>query len=128
MTQSKPSRREALQILAQLGVLAAGGGAMLSACKSESKPAADKKPADKPADKPAAKAGGCEDLSGLSDADKTTRTSMKYVAQSTKAGQSCANCALYKAPEGGAACGSCTVVKGPIDPKGWCQVWAAKKA
>ena len=127
MTQSKPSRREALHILAQAGVLALGGASLLSACKAEEKKPAEKPAAEKPAaEKPAAKGGGCEDLAGLSDADKSTRTAMKYVGKSAKAEQNCANCALYLPPKDGGACGACSVVKGPINPAGWCSVWAKK--
>ncbi|MEL6178713.1 MAG: high-potential iron-sulfur protein [Myxococcota bacterium] len=132
MTLSPTSRREALQILAQAGVLAVGGGALLSACKSEDKKPETKAPAaggegKSEAKKPAAGGGGaCNDLAGLSDADKATRTNYKYVANSPEAAKNCANCALYQAPKDGAACGGCTLVKGPIAPKGYCTLWAAK--
>jgi hypothetical protein len=37
-----------------------------------------------------------------------------------KNGQSCANCALFKAPS------SCTLVDGTISPDGWCRFYAKK--
>jgi High potential iron-sulfur protein len=39
---------------------------------------------------------------------------------SAKNGQSCANCALFKAPS------SCTLVDGTISPDGWCRFYAKK--
>jgi hypothetical protein len=37
-----------------------------------------------------------------------------------KDGQSCANCALYRAPS------SCTLIDGNIAPSGWCRFYAKK--
>ena len=37
-----------------------------------------------------------------------------------KDGQSCANCALYRAPA------SCTLIDGNVAPTGWCRFYAKK--
>jgi high potential iron-sulfur protein len=37
-----------------------------------------------------------------------------------KDGQSCANCALFKAPS------SCTLVDGTVSPDGWCRFYSKK--
>ena len=37
----------------------------------------------------------------------------------------CTGCAQYK-PGAPNTCGACILVKGPINPKGGCSVWAAK--
>jgi hypothetical protein len=39
---------------------------------------------------------------------------------SPKDGQSCANCALYRAPA------SCTLIDGNVAPTGWCRFYARK--
>ncbi|TNF29776.1 MAG: hypothetical protein EP329_15000 [Deltaproteobacteria bacterium] len=66
--------------------------------------------------------------SGLSLADEKTRTMNKYVAVSTTEGKHCANCQLFKPGADPNACGNCTVIKGIVSPKGYCQLWAEKKA
>ena len=65
----------------------------------------------------------CTDTAGMAEADIATRNAMAYVDASTTDGQDCANCALFTADAGG-GCGTCTVVRGPINPAGWCNVWA----
>lgn len=70
----------------------------------------------------------CDNTSGLSLADKQTRTVNKYVDVSPMKDKDCLNCALYVPAPAGAECGGCTVVKGPISPKGYCIIWAAKPA
>ena len=37
-----------------------------------------------------------------------------------KGNESCANCALYRAPS------SCTLIDGPVVPAGWCRFYAKK--
>ena len=37
-----------------------------------------------------------------------------------KNGESCANCALYRAPS------SCTLIDGAVAPTGWCRFYAKK--
>ena len=68
----------------------------------------------------------CEDVTGLSDGDKATRTSLNYVDKTADPAKDCKGCALYLQPAGGAKCGGCSVVKGPIHPLGHCTAWAPK--
>ena len=99
--------------------------------KAEAPKAAEKAPEKaaepaKVAEAPAAGGdGACNDLTGLSDADKAVRKSLGYVDVSADAAKNCANCALFKA---GSPCGTCTAVKGPIAAKGYCTAWAPKPA
>ena len=68
----------------------------------------------------------CNDTSGLTPQQQSTRSSLGYVAQSPHGAQkNCANCNFYTA--GGAnQCGSCTLVPGKIDPNAYYNSWAAK--
>ena len=110
MNAENTSRRAFMSRIG-LGALSIGAVAALQACgKSEGG------------------AAKCDDLTGLSDADKATRTTFKYVDVSADPAKICSKCALYKAPEGGAACGGCQVVKGPVAPGGNCMSFAVKPA
>ena len=54
-------------------------------------------------------------------------TALKYVNESTTAGQNCSGCILYTAGEGGK--GKCTLfTTGMVSEKGWCASWAKKPA
>lgn len=104
---TKISRRDVLTNAAALGAFAAFGAS--AACS--------KSPA----------ALNCTDISGLSPADVTVRTSLAYMDVSTEVGKSCTNCQQFNPPPAGAnVCGSCKVVKGPINPKGYCKSFVAK--
>jgi High potential iron-sulfur protein len=68
----------------------------------------------------------CEDVTGLSEADAQLRASLEYRDLSPYGEKkSCSNCAFYKAGKKN-ECGQCTLVKGPINPLGHCNSWAAK--
>ena len=68
----------------------------------------------------------CNDISGLTPAQQSTRSSLGYVEQSPHGAQkNCANCNFFTAG-GEKQCGSCTLVPGPIHPEGYCNSWAAK--
>jgi hypothetical protein len=67
----------------------------------------------------------CDDLSGLSAADKQTRVTYGYRNPTLIEAKRCDNCNFYTAPPAGQHCGSCTLVKGPIAPTGYCNSWAA---
>jgi hypothetical protein len=77
------------------------------------------------AEEPMAEAG-CNDLSGLTEADIQMRQTLQYVDESPEPEKLCSNCQLFIAPEGDAACGGCQVIKGPIAPGGYCTSWAQK--
>jgi len=121
MSNSILSRREFLHTSV---ITSVAGVALLNvACnspKSANDPGMEKK------EEPAAAGGGCTDLAGLSDADKQTRTQLKYIDVSDQPGKNCENCQLFVAAEAGKPCGSCKVVKGPIAAGGNCSAWAKK--
>lgn len=94
-----------------VGTLAIGAVSVLQACgKKEGEGAAPK----------------CDDTTGLSDADKALRTSLKYMDKSPEATKSCKVCLQFTPPEGGAACGGCKLFKGTVSPEGYCNGFAAK--
>ena len=64
------------------------------------------------------------DLAKLSDADKAPRTALGYVEKTPDPAKTCENCNLYIADNGG--CAGCTLFKGPVEPAGYCNSWAAK--
>ncbi len=131
MPNKELSRRDFLLRVSALGAFAAGSSTVLAACgggESGSSGAAEPAPAPEP--EPAM--ADCSDLSGLSDADMATsntmRTSLEYVDTSTVEGQTCGNCALYKAAEAGSSCGGCQLFAGPITDGGYCKSWVVKPA
>ena len=69
----------------------------------------------------------CDDVSGLNTADKQLRSAQNYVDKSTFGDEkNCANCQFFKTG-GEDQCGTCTLIKGPINPGGNCDSWAAKQ-
>ena len=71
-------------------------------------------------------ATGYTDVSGLGEADKAMRTSNNYVEAAADPAKACEGCQLWVAAAAGAACGGCSVIKGPINPKGSCNLFAKK--
>lgn len=67
----------------------------------------------------------CSDVSSLSAGDRTARAGAQYVDRATDASRRCDGCSFYQAGAAG-QCGACTVVRGPINPSGSCQLWAAR--
>jgi hypothetical protein len=119
MSEHKMTRRELLAKAAAASVLLVGAGAALSACKADAAGGGAAGAAG------AAPVAACEDVSALSDADKATRSSLKYVSKSPEAAKNCAGCSLFIP---GQPCGTCKVLKGPIAPEGWCSAFAPKPA
>lgn len=116
------NRRQFLERAAMLGALATGAGTLLSACEpSGSSPTTG---STRKGNTEAGESVSCDDLSGLSEAQIATRTNNAYVEETPKPEQRCDNCALYTQPDSSAECGGCTVVAGPINPGGWCRIWA----
>ena len=69
----------------------------------------------------------CTDTSGLTPAQRSTRSSLQYVDQSPfGAEKNCANCSFYTAASGQQQCGARTLVPGPIAPEAYCNSWAPK--
>ncbi len=69
----------------------------------------------------------CNDTAGLSPADITTRTANGYVEHSQFTAKNCLNCQFFQDGQPN-QCGTCTVVRGPINPQGYCNLWAAKQS
>lgn len=108
MRDDKLSRRSALKVLGAAPMLAAGAASVLSACGKKNEP------------------DSCNDVSGLSDAEKTARSALQYTDKSPHPDKRCELCNLYQPPGDPSQCGSCQVVKGPIHPKGYCTAFVAK--
>lgn len=70
----------------------------------------------------------CTNVDTLGDADKKARTSSQYIESSKIAAKNCDNCAHYVGAPAADQCGTCKVVKGPINPKGYCNLWVEKPA
>ena len=70
----------------------------------------------------------CTDVSALAAADQTVRTSLQYADRSPEASKDCSSCqqfvAAAKDPFG--SCGTCKIMKGPINPRGYCNAFVAK--
>ncbi|MEY3014315.1 MAG: hypothetical protein RIT45_3050 [Pseudomonadota bacterium] len=105
------SRRSFLRQSLSVSALGIGAGLVLTACGKSGGGAA---------------AAGCNDTSGLAEADKAMRTTNNYVEAAADASKACEKCQLYVAAAAGAACGGCSVIKGPINPKGSCNLFAPK--
>lgn len=73
-------------------------------------------------------ANKCEDTSSLTPAELQLRQSLQYMTVSPHADKRCDNCQPFVAGPDPQSCGTCVIVKGPIDPKGYCNSWAAKPA
>ncbi len=113
------TRKEFLQRVGFLFVGTVGAGSLLSSCGGgEEKPAQTGQPAKTEKDP-------CSDLSGLTDAEKQVRTTFEYVAETNIEGKRCDNCQFWIKPTGDAYCGGCQIIKGPINPKGYCNQWVA---
>ena len=112
----KYSRKDFLKKGLIAGAAFAGAGTLLSYCR---------KPADEGgADEAASQS--CNDTSGLAENEITARNDANYVESSKTPGQTCSNCNYYTQPTGGAYCGGCQLLKGPFNPIGHCDLWAAK--
>lgn len=121
MTNRKDfSRRDFLLRASALGAAAIGGGSLLAACGGK-EPASDM-PATSSDAAPAV--GDCNDLTGLTDAEKQMRGALQYVEVTDIPEKRCDNCQLYIAPEAGSPCGACKILKGPVAPAGHCTSWA----
>jgi hypothetical protein len=106
MSQDTSNRRQFLKLCA----IGAGATVLLAAC-------GEKKPAAGP---------DCKDLSALTDAQRQTRASLKYVDVATDAKKRCDGCSLFNPATGG--CGGCKVVPDPIEAGGSCTAWAPRPA
>jgi hypothetical protein len=98
------NRRQTIRLLAVTPLMAAG----LAACGKKTEP------------------DSCTDLAGLSDGDKTARSTLQYTDKSPQNDKRCDLCNYYQPNQDPATCGGCQLVKGPIHPKGYCTAFAPK--
>jgi hypothetical protein len=113
MNNEELNRRTFLKKVTVIGSVVAGAGVFVG-CGAKEQSASSAK-------------ADCSDLSGLTDQDKSIRTTLQYVEVSQVEGKDCENCSFFS-QEAGSPCGACTLFKGPIAPKGYCVSWAAKPA
>jgi hypothetical protein len=109
MSEQTLSRRDFMTRALALGLMATGGAALLSACH-----------------KGGSQALSCDDLTGLTPDQVTTRNALHYNQASTVEGRRCDNCQQWQAPAEANTCGTCIIVPGPINPAGNCDSWVAK--
>lgn len=102
----KLGRREAIVRLAVWTGTAAAMPSVLVACSGPSGPS-------------------CSDVSGLQPAEVQMRTQQAYVENSTQPGRSCSQCNFFQAAAAD-QCGTCQVIRGPINPGGYCNLWAQR--
>ena len=136
------SRRDFIKKITLLSASGAAAPVLLSACGGGGSEADSAAPMDAPdapdesmamqeapmEEAPMEEGFSCMDTSGLTDADIAMRGQVNYVDMTPDPEKTCANCQLYTAPEAGMQCGGCTVVKGPIHPKGYCDLWVIMPA
>ncbi len=89
------------------------GFAALNSCAQKKK-----ETKDKPAD--------CNDLSGLTEDEMTSRKKLGYREKSPSEERRCAKCALFLPNPNDGSCGRCTLVKGPVNAAGTCVYWVSK--
>jgi hypothetical protein len=106
MRDQQLSRRATLRLL----VVAPMAASVLSACGKKTEP------------------DSCQDVSALSDAEKTGRSALQYTDKSPQADKHCDICNFWQPASDPAQCGGCQLVKGPIHPKGYCTAFAPKAA
>ncbi len=68
----------------------------------------------------------CTDVSKLTEAEKSTRTTLGYEDFSREAGKTCMKCSQYTDPPAADQCGGCKVLPGPVHPNGYCRVFTPK--
>lgn len=67
----------------------------------------------------------CTNLQGLTPEEVQARTTLGYVDQTTDPTKQCSTCTQWVEPAG-EGCGSCKVLKGPMNPNGFCKLYAKK--
>jgi hypothetical protein len=68
----------------------------------------------------------CTSTLGLTQDEIKTRTLLGYHDRSTDPKKHCVDCQQYVAPPSVDECGTCKVLKGPVHPKGSCNVFTQK--
>jgi hypothetical protein len=65
----------------------------------------------------------CNELSGLSDAERAARDRAEYLDQTVDPARRCDKCQHFHSAFGTLACGECTQLQGPVNPAGCCDRW-----
>jgi len=68
----------------------------------------------------------CARPSALSQAENRQRRLDNYTEQSVDPSKTCSGCGFFTAGADPLACGKCQIFKGPANPKGKCDDWAAR--
>jgi len=68
----------------------------------------------------------CTSTMGLTQDEIKTRNSLGYHDRSVDPKKHCIDCQQYVAPSSIDQCGGCKVLKGPVHPRGSCNVFAPK--
>jgi hypothetical protein len=127
--KTEMTRKEFLQQLMFLGLVAGTGGSLLAGCgkKEESAETAQtsaRRPQATETAPEAATGDPCADVSGLTEMElKMRKETLKYVAATPDPEKRCDNCKFWVPAETGGACGACQLIKGPIHPNGYCTSW-----
>lgn len=103
------TRREFIGQAVRMGLLLAGGSALLSSCGGGSR---EHVPAS------------CDDLTGVPEEEIGKRKKLGYVASTPIPDSKCSNCKLYLPPAKGSKCGGCSLFKGPVHADGYCTYYA----
>jgi hypothetical protein len=106
MREQQLTRRTVLRLF----VVAPVAASVISACGKKNEP------------------DSCQDVSGLSESEKTGRSAMQYTDKTPQNDKRCEICNFWQPPSDPAQCGGCQLVKGPIHPKGYCTAFAPKAA
>jgi hypothetical protein len=68
----------------------------------------------------------CTSTLGLTQEEIKTRTSLGYRDREGDANKTCVKCTQYVEPKSIEDCGTCKVLKGPVHPRGGCNVFTPK--
>jgi hypothetical protein len=68
----------------------------------------------------------CTSTLGLTQEEIKTRTSLGYRDREADPNKTCAKCSQYVEPKNVEDCGACKVLKGPVHPRGGCNVFTPK--
>ncbi len=70
----------------------------------------------------------CAGPNNLTFSENSLRQASHYVEEAPDPAKNCTGCGFFTAGEGGSNCGKCEIFLGPVNARGHCDSWAAKKA
>lgn len=68
----------------------------------------------------------CVDASTLAPTEAKVRTTLNYQDRSPDPEKVCSQCVQYLEPPEAGSCGSCKIMKGPVHPRGTCNVFTRR--